>query len=161
MAFKCSSLPSVSARRQGWANWECWMNFVPGGIVCVNQWMIQPMAGGGCIPYLFFLRIRLPHDDDNVLLHVWVAEYSVLWGGYLVTFSLLLWCNFRLSKRITLCSKSFFKVPFALLGRGGKDCLSKYQHCSSDLLISSFHLWQKEWDAALGLLKAGGGWREC
>lgn len=38
-----------------------------------------------------------------------------------------------------------------------KQCLSKYQHCSPDLLISSFHLWQKGWDAAPRLLKAGGG----
>lgn len=53
------------------------------------------MAGEHCINYLFLLRIRHPHDDDNVLLHVWVVECGVLWGGYFEIVSFLL-CLFSL-----------------------------------------------------------------
>lgn len=89
-----------------------------------------------------------------------VVEYGVLWGGYcetaLVSLAPLSWSNFRLSKKDSPVPEVLYKMSH-LPCSACKECLSKYQHCSPDLLISSFHLWQKGRDAAPGLLKAGGG----
>lgn len=86
------------------------------------------------------------------------VEYGVPWGGYyeiaLVSLSpLSLFCNLI---PFTIAWSPLLKYPICLVQHVQK-YLSKHQHCTPDLLISSFHLWQERWDAAPRLLKAGGG----
>lgn len=45
---------------------------------------------GDRLPYLFHLRIRHPHDDNNALLHVWWLN-TVSYGVAIVRLLLCLW----------------------------------------------------------------------